>query len=83
MVGERGGALVVRVTRPPADGAANEAVVALLARALRIPPLRIRILRGATARDKLLLFIGLTAEALLARLANSSPSRHVRPSRSW
>ncbi len=50
--GEREGALLVRVTAPPAEGAANAAVVTLLARALDVAPGELRIERGATARSK-------------------------------
>lgn len=67
--GERSGALAVRVTRPPADGAANQAVVRLLAGELGLPPSTIRIKRGGAGRDKLLLFEGVSVATLLSRLA--------------
>lgn len=51
--GERDGALVVRVTAPPVDGAANEAVVAALADALDVPARELRIERGGAARQKI------------------------------
>ena len=43
----------LRVTAPPADGAANEAVLKLLAAALGLPQRDLTLLRGATARIKL------------------------------
>jgi uncharacterized protein YggU (UPF0235/DUF167 family) len=43
----------VRVTATPADGAANEAVLRLLAAALGRPRRDLTLLRGATARIKL------------------------------
>lgn len=46
------GVLRVRVTAPPADGAANAAVAKLLARALGIPPRDLVLVSGATARQK-------------------------------
>jgi uncharacterized protein YggU (UPF0235/DUF167 family) len=46
------GLLHVSVTAPPADGAANAAVRAVLARALGVPQSRLTLLRGATARTK-------------------------------
>ena len=52
--GERDGALVVRVTAAPADGRANEAVLRVLAGALGLAPSRIGLVRGATARTKVL-----------------------------
>jgi uncharacterized protein YggU (UPF0235/DUF167 family) len=48
------GTVQLRVTAPPADGAANEAVLALLAAALGRPRRDLTLLRGATARIKLI-----------------------------
>ena len=48
------GRLLVRVTAPPVDGAANAACVRLLARALGIAPSRISLIRGRQSRDKVL-----------------------------
>ena len=48
-----GGRLLVKVRAKPKDGEANEAVLALLAEALGIATSRLRMLRGATGRDKL------------------------------
>lgn len=42
----------VWVTAAPEDGKANEAVRKLLAKALGIAPGRLRLVRGATSRDK-------------------------------
>ncbi|PCF91923.1 hypothetical protein CPA46_10375 [Sphingopyxis terrae subsp. ummariensis] len=47
------GAVLLRVTAPAADGAANEAVLRLLAAALGRPRRDLTLLRGATARIKL------------------------------
>ncbi len=44
----------LRVTAPPADGAANDAVLALLAAALGRPRRDLTLLRGATGRIKLI-----------------------------
>ncbi len=44
--------LEVRVAEAPADGAANDAVVRLLARALGISRSELSILSGATSRHK-------------------------------
>lgn len=49
----------LRVTAPPADGAANEAVIRLLAIALDRPRRDLTLLRGASARIKL---IGIAAD---------------------
>jgi uncharacterized protein YggU (UPF0235/DUF167 family) len=47
------GRVLVKVRAKPEDGAANEAVLALLAEALGIATSRLRMLRGATSREKL------------------------------
>lgn len=49
-----GSTVLLRVTAPPADGAANEAVLRLLAAALGRPRRDLTLLRGATARIKLI-----------------------------
>lgn len=50
--GERDGALLVRVTAPPVEGKANEAVVELLAEALDLPRGAVHVESGAAARTK-------------------------------
>lgn len=47
------GAVQVKVRAKPQDGAANEAVLAILAKALGIGASRLELLRGATSREKL------------------------------
>jgi len=66
--GERDGALLVRVTAPPVDGKANDAVVALLAEALDVPPSEVHVERGAAARTKRV-SVPRGAAAALQRLA--------------
>ena len=46
-------ALLVKVRAKAKEGEANEAVLALLAQALGVAASRLRMLRGATGRDKL------------------------------
>jgi uncharacterized protein YggU (UPF0235/DUF167 family) len=45
--------LKVAVTAPPADGAANAAVMALLAETVRLPRSAFTLVAGAADRDKL------------------------------
>jgi len=52
VVGRQGVALRVRVTAPPSDGRANEAVIELLARTLGVPRSSLAIVAGAASRDK-------------------------------
>lgn len=49
-----GGCVLVKVRAKPADGAANAAVLALLGEALGTAPSRLRLLRGATSREKVI-----------------------------
>jgi len=50
--GWHGAALRVSVTAAPEGGKANRAVIELLAATLSVPPSSIRLVRGATSRDK-------------------------------
>jgi uncharacterized protein len=75
IVARGGTSLRVRVTAPPAGGAANEAVCALLAAALDCPAAAVRIVRGHSARTKLVQVAGLSPDALRVRLAEIAPSR--------
>lgn len=47
-------AVLVKVRAPADKGAANEAVLAVVARALGLAPSRVQLLRGATSRAKVL-----------------------------
>jgi uncharacterized protein len=62
--GERGGRLLVRLTAPPVDGAANAALCRLVARRVGVPARRVSIVRGQTSRDKLVRVEGLTEAEL-------------------
>jgi uncharacterized protein (TIGR00251 family) len=66
--GERDGALVVRLKAPPVDGAANEALSRFLGRVLRVAPSAVRIVKGGSARQKLVAIDGLDARAARERL---------------
>jgi uncharacterized protein (TIGR00251 family) len=68
IAGRRGEAILVRLSAPPVDGAANDALVAYLAERLGLPQRRITIARGATARDKMLAIDGLTSAEVARRL---------------
>lgn len=69
VVGWRDGALRVRVTAPPAGGEANQAALALLARALRVPRSTMAVVSGASGRTKVVLVRGLGMDAIESRLA--------------
>jgi uncharacterized protein YggU (UPF0235/DUF167 family) len=61
------GALGVRVSAAPADGAANAAVLRLLAAELGVAPSRLRLVSGAAGRHKLVEVAGLEPAELRAR----------------
>lgn len=65
------GSLRVRVTAPPANGAANEAVRDLLARALQCARSDVEILRGHTARTKVIRVAALSWGDVRTRLAGA------------
>jgi uncharacterized protein len=61
------GVLKARVTAPAVEGAANHALVRLLADELDVPRSDVRIVAGATAREKLVVIDGLGPETIVAR----------------
>jgi uncharacterized protein (TIGR00251 family) len=73
--GMREGVLHVRLTAPPVEGQANEALVRLLAHALGVPPRAVRVLRGHTGREKLLEIVGLDTAAVERRWGAGLPGR--------
>ena len=64
--GFRDEALVVRVAAPPVEGAANEALIAFFADALRVPRRAVRIVSGERGRQKRIAIAGVTAEQIRA-----------------
>jgi len=68
VVGERAGAIVIRVTAPPVDGKANAALCTFVAKILRISPSRVAVVRGQTSRDKVLRVEGVAQAELRAAL---------------
>ena len=61
------GVLRVRVAAPPVEGAANEALLRLLAAELGVPRRAVSIVGGTTGRDKVVSVDGPVAGAILAR----------------
>jgi len=52
LAGLRDGVLHVRVSAPPVDGKANQAVCRLIARAVGVGRTRVTVVRGERSRDK-------------------------------
>lgn len=63
-----GNELRIKVTAPPVDSAANEALVRLLADRLRCPRGRVELVRGHSSRHKLVGLRGFSAEEVLRKL---------------
>ena len=63
-----GDRLKVQLTAPPVDGAANEALVELLAKSLGRRRGDVAIVRGQTGRKKTIRVAGSTRDALLHRI---------------
>ena len=68
VLGWQGDALRLSVAAPAQCGKANEAVIRLLAGALGVPRERLRIVRGQTARRKVIAIEGLDEAEARARL---------------
>ena len=64
VLGERNGAMRVAVTAAPERGKANEAIVEVLAEALKCRRSQITLLSGETSRDKRFLIEDATPESL-------------------
>ena len=64
-----GNELRIKVTAPPVDAAANQALVRLLAEKLDCPRNQVQLLRGHTSRHKLVKICGLSQEEVLAKLS--------------
>src|SRR2546425_501126 len=63
-----GNELRIRVTAPPVDAAANEALIRLLADKLNWPRGRVDLIRGQSSRHKVIKLYGLSAAEVTARL---------------
>ena len=75
IAGERGGALLVRLTAPPSEGLANAALQRLLAKALDVPASAVTLLRGRQAREKLVRVAGVDGRRVLALAAAGAARR--------
>jgi len=64
-----GGELKIKVTAPPVDAAANEALVKFLAEKLDCPRGKVELIRGHTSRHKTILLHGFKPEKVLPKLS--------------
>ncbi len=66
--GRRGDALLVRLSAPPVEGAANAELIEVMARALGVAKGAVRIVSGAQSKQKRVLVTGISASEADARL---------------
>src|ERR1041384_2105286 len=64
-----GNELKVRITAPPVDSAANDALLRLLSEKLDCPASAVRLLRGATSRHKIVSIHGVAPRDIIERLS--------------
>lgn len=69
IAGLRDGELTIRLTAPPVEGAANEALLKFLADALGVRRPDITLVSGERSRHKVIAVAGLTEAELDSRLA--------------
>jgi uncharacterized protein len=65
IVGREGDLFKVKVVAPPIEGKANKALVALLARQLRVPKGAVEIISGKSSRLKSIRIDGLSREEII------------------
>lgn len=64
IAGLHGNALKIRLSAPPVDGAANDALVKFLASIFAVPRHAVRILAGETSRSKIVEIEGVTTRTV-------------------
>jgi uncharacterized protein len=73
IAGVEEGALRVRLTAPPVEGAANQALVKLLAGVLQVPARDVELMTGHGGRHKVIGVTGLSPQEVEARLREYLP----------
>ena len=68
IAGISGGAIRIRLMAPPVEGAANDALVRLLAARLDLPRSALALISGQTGRTKVVAVEGVSAEEVGRRL---------------
>lgn len=68
LAGVRPDSVRIRLTAPPVEGAANQALIAFLAEVLEVPRDDVEIVAGHTSRRKVIQVRGLSPQAVKGRL---------------
>ena len=71
VAGRRGDAWLVRLHAPPVEGAANDELIDVIARALAVPTRSVSIASGERSRQKSVRVSGIDAATAAARLASA------------
>ena len=58
----------IRLTAPPVEGQANEALIKFLSKVLGVPKSSIEIVAGATGRDKLVSIVDMTVDEVHSKI---------------
>jgi uncharacterized protein (TIGR00251 family) len=77
------GSVRIRITAPPVEGAANQALVEFLSQLLNIHKNQIEIVAGLSSERKLVSLLGITPQAvdtILRRAAHSTETKHAHGS---
>ncbi len=69
-----GDELKIKVTAPPVDAAANQALIELLAEKLDCPRGKVELIRGQTSRHKTIKLHGFTPEEVIQRICSANSS---------
>ena len=69
ILGKEDGVYRIKVKAPPLEGRANRALIALVAKTLRVPKRDVEIAGGERSRDKTLCIRGLSPEEVEERLS--------------
>lgn len=74
-----GDELRIKVTAPPVDAAANDALIRLLAQTLGCPRNKLALLRGHTSRHKVVKVYGVPPVVVMEKLDCADPTAPARP----
>jgi len=67
------GTIKIRLTAPPVDGKANQALIEFLAKILQVPSSTIEIIAGQTGRNKIITIMNLDSDQVQKRIIQNLP----------
>ena len=68
IVGEQEGMLKIKLTAPPVEGEANQALIDYLASVLNLPRRNVVLLKGESSRHKIVAIKGISKETFLKKI---------------